>query len=104
MHLPTPRCRTSLAALGKPPPGAVFAQFFNFADAAAARVSPDGALQSLPVDAHKNIKKIYAANATHGVTTLHPSMLALWRRHPRAPAPAAPAKAEDWRSMIAYAL
>ena len=78
--------RTSLAARGEPAPGETFAQFFNFPDEAADLVSPDGALRPLPDDAHNTAKKIYAANATGGVTKIHPKMLELWRLHTRASA------------------
>ncbi|KAJ1485329.1 hypothetical protein T484DRAFT_3632687 [Baffinella frigidus] len=114
------RDRASLAALGEPAPGATFAQFFNFPDEAAALVSPHGALHPLPDDAHKSVKKFYAANAKRGVTKLHPKMLELWRLHTRAsasgtaethpagaaapPLRATPPATEDWRSMLGLSL
>ena len=51
--------------------------FFDFPDDVADLFSPDGALHPLPDDAHKSIKKFYAANAKGGATKIHPTMLEL---------------------------
>mmetsp|Transcript_57150 Transcript_57150/g.135720 ORF Transcript_57150/g.135720 Transcript_57150/m.135720 type:complete len:289 (+) Transcript_57150:174-1040(+) len=75
------RDRVAVAVLGEPSPGATWKQLFNYPDEAAALVSPDGALQPLSKDAHKSLKKLYAAAIEGEGATMHPMMLELWRLH-----------------------
>mmetsp|Transcript_42508 Transcript_42508/g.101162 ORF Transcript_42508/g.101162 Transcript_42508/m.101162 type:complete len:315 (-) Transcript_42508:60-1004(-) len=76
------RDRAALAALGEPPPGSTFAQYFNFPDKAGALVGLDGTIKALGVDSNKSLRKLYSAVSDEdGSVKIHPKMLALCRVH-----------------------